>query len=332
MKTFSMRARLSAVALAACAAAVPALVLAAAPAAGGAFPNKPIRLVVPFPPGGSVDPLARVIGQRMSETFGQQVIVDNRPGGNTVIGTDFAAKAPVDGYTLLLTASSHVTNPQLLPTAYDPIKDFTPVATVSTADLILVTNPSVPASNLKEFLALAKAKPGTLNYSSAGSGNPNHLAGELMNMMADVKTTHVPYKGGAPAITDAVGGQVQFSFGSPIIVLPFIKAGKLKALAVSSPSRMAVLPQVPTIAEAGLPGYEVRIWYALLAPAGTPKDVVAKLNTEVNRIMATPEMKEKLDAAGMERLNMPNEQFAGQMKTDMDKFGKIIKAANVKLD
>jgi len=332
MKTFSMRARLSAVALAACAAAVPALVLAAAPAAGGAFPNKPIRLVVPFPPGGSVDPLARVIGQRMSETFGQQVIVDNRPGGNTVIGTDFAAKAPVDGYTLLLTASSHVTNPQLLPTAYDPIKDFTPVATVSTADMILVTNPSVPASNLKEFLALAKAKPGTLNYSSAGSGNPNHLAGELMNMMADVKTTHVPYKGGAPAITDAVGGQVQFSFGSPIIVLPFIKAGKLKALAVSSPSRMAVLPQVPTIAEAGLPGYEVRIWYALLAPAGTPKDVVAKLNTEVNRIMATPEMKEKLDAAGMERLNMPNEQFAGQMKTDMDKFGKIIKAANVKLD
>jgi hypothetical protein len=327
-----MRARLSAVALAACAAAVPALVLAAAPAAGGAFPNKPIRLVVPFPPGGSVDPLARVIGQRMSETFGQQVIVDNRPGGNTVIGTDFAAKAPVDGYTLLLTASSHVTNPQLLPTAYDPIKDFTPVATVSTADMILVTNPSVPASNLKEFLALAKAKPGTLNYSSAGSGNPNHLAGELMNMMADVKTTHVPYKGGAPAITDAVGGQVQFSFGSPIIVLPFIKAGKLKALAVSSPSRMAVLPQVPTIAEAGLPGYEVRIWFALLAPAGTPKDVVAKLNTEVNRIMATPEMKEKLDAAGMERLNMPNEQFAGQMKTDMDKFGKIIKAANVKLD
>ena len=334
MKTFSMRARLSAVALAACAAAVPALVFAqaAAPAAGGAFPNKPIRLVVPFPPGGSVDPLARVIGQRMSETFGQQVIVDNRPGGNTVIGTDFAAKAPVDGYTLLLTASSHVTNPQLLPTAYDPIKDFTPVATVSTADMILVTNPSVPASNLKEFLALAKAKPGTLNYSSAGSGNPNHLAGELMNMMADVKTTHVPYKGGAPAITDAVGGQVQFSFGSPIIVLPFIKAGKLKALAVSSPSRMAVLPQVPTIAEAGLPGYEVRIWFALLAPAGTPKDVVAKLNTEVNRIMATPEMKEKLDAAGMERLNMPNEQFAGQMKTDMDKFGKIIKAANVKLD
>jgi len=296
------------------------------------FPSKPIHIVVPFPPGGSVDPLARVIGQRMSETFGQQVIIDNRPGGNTVIGTDAVAKAPADGYTLLLTASSHVTNPQLLPTAYDPIKDFAPVATISSADMILVTNPSVPASDLKEFLALAKTKPGSLNYSSAGSGNPNHLAGELMNMMANVKTTHVPYKGGAPAIMDTVSGQVQFSFGSPIIVLPFIKTGRLKALAVSSPSRMAVLPQVPTMAEAGLAGYEVRIWYALLAPAGTPKDVLAKVGTEVTRILALPEMKEKLDAAGMERLTIPSEQFGVQMKSDMEKFGRIIKAANVKLD
>ena len=298
----------------------------------GSFPSKPIHIVVPFPPGGSVDPLARVIGQRMSETFGQQVIVDNRPGGNTVIGTDAVAKAPADGYTLLLTASSHVTNPQLLATAYDPIKDFAPVATISSADMILVTNPSVPASDLKEFLALAKTKPGSLNYSSAGSGNPNHLAGELMNMMANVKTTHVPYKGGAPAIMDTVSGQVQFSFGSPIIVLPFIKTGRLKALAVSSPSRMAVLPQVPTMAEAGLPGYEVRIWYALLAPAGTPKDVLAKVGAEVTRILALPEMKEKLDAAGMERLTIPSEQFGVQMKADMEKFGRIIKAANVKLD
>ncbi|NBX90993.1 MAG: tripartite tricarboxylate transporter substrate binding protein [Betaproteobacteria bacterium] len=324
MKPYSMTAWV----LAVCAIALP---VSAADLATG-FPNKPIRMIVPFPPGGSVDPLARVIGQRMSETFGQQVIVDNRPGGNTVIGTDAAARAPADGYTLMLTASSHVTNPQLLPTAYDPIKDFVPVATVSTADMILVANPLVPVNNLKEFLAMAKAKPGELNYSSAGSGNPNHLAGELMNMMADVKTTHVPYKGGAPAITDVVGGQVEFSFGSPIIVLPFIKTGKLKALAVSSPSRMGVLPQVPTIAEAGLPGYEMRIWYALFAPAGTPKEVVAKLNAEVNRIMGLPETKEKLDAAGMERFTMNNEQFAIQMKNDMEKFGRIIKAAKVKLD
>ncbi|HVZ43588.1 MAG TPA: tripartite tricarboxylate transporter substrate binding protein [Ramlibacter sp.] len=296
------------------------------------FPDHPIRIVVPFPPGGSVDPLARLISQEMSKTFNQQVVVDNRPGGNTVIGTDYAAKAPADGYTLLLTASSHVTNPQLVPTNYDALKDFVPVATVSTADMILVTNPSVPAHNLKELLALAKAKPGALNFSSAGSGNPNHLAGELMNMMAGVKTTHVPYKGGAPAIQDLVGGQVQFSFGSPIIVLPFIKAGKLNALAVTSPQRMAILPNVPTMAESGLPGYEVRIWYAMLAPANTPKDVVAKIGNEVNRIMALPEMKEKLDAAGMEKFTMPSDKFAQQMKVDMEKFGKIIKEANVKLD
>ena len=323
MKHFSRRALV----LAACAALAPF----AAPAQTGPYPNRPIRLIVPFPPGGSVDPLARVIGQEMSKSLGQQVIVDNRPGGNTVIGTDAVAKAPGDGYTLLLTASSHVTQPQLLQAPYDPIKDFVPVATLSTADMIMVAHPSVPANNVAELIALAKAKPGTLNYSSAGSGNPNHLAGELLNMMAGIKTTHVPYKGGAPAITDVVGGQVQFSYGSPIIVLPHIKAGKLKALGVSSPTRMGLLPQVPSISET-VPGYEVRIWYAMLAPAGTPKEAVAKLNAEVNRIMALPEVKERLDAAGMERFTMPVDQFDRQMKTDMDKFGRIIKAANVKLD
>jgi len=310
-------------------------VLAAAPGAlaqGGQFPNRPLRLVVPFPPGGSVDPLARVIGQRMGESLGQQVIVDNRPGGNTVIGTEFVARAPADGYTLLLTASSHVTNPLLLPTSYNPISDFVPVATVSTSDMILVAHPSLPANNLQELLAMAKAQPGALNFSSAGSGNPNHLAGELMNMLAGVKTTHVPYKGGAPAITDLVGGQVQFSFGSPIIVLPFIKSGKLKAIAVTSPSRMAVLPQVPTMRESGLPTYEMRVWYAVLAPAGTPKDVLAKLGREVDRVMATAESKEKLDAAGMDRYEVPAERFEAVMKQDMEKFGHIIKTANVKLD
>ncbi|MES3004153.1 MAG: tripartite tricarboxylate transporter substrate binding protein [Pseudomonadota bacterium] len=323
MKRFSLAACL----MAACVAAAPLVSFAQ-----GAFPTKPMRIVVPFPPGGSVDPLARLIGQKMGETFGQQVIVDNRPGGNTVIGTEYAAKSPADGYTLLLTASSHVTNPQLLPTNYDPIKDFTPVATVSTTDMILVTNASVPANNLKEFIALAKAKPGQLNFSSAGSGNPNHLAGELLNMMAGIKTTHVPYKGGGPAITDLVGGQVQFSMGSPIIVMPFIRSGKLKPLAVSSPQRMALLPDVPTMAEAGLPGYEVRIWYGLLAPAGTPKEIVTKIANEVNRIMALPEMKTMLDTAGMGRYTTTHEQFEAVLKSDMDKFGKIIKAANVKLD
>ena len=313
-------------------AAASVLLAPAIASAQAGYPNRPVRLVVPFPPGGSVDPLARVIGERLSQTFGQQVIVDNRPGGNTVIGTDYVAKAPADGYTLLLTASSHVTQPQLLTAPYDPLKDFTPVATVSTSDMVMVVNPNVPANNLQELLALAKAKPGTLNFSSAGSGNPNHLAGELMNMMGGVKTTHVPYKGGGPAIADLVGGQVQFSFGSPIIALPHIRSGKLRAIAVTAPQRMAILPNVPTFAESGLPGYEVRIWYGVLAPAGTPKDIVAKLNGEINRIMALPDTKERLDAAGMERHSATAEQFDAMMRNDMEKFGRIIKTANVKLD
>ena len=198
--------------------------------------------------------------------------------------------------------------------------------------MILVANPSLPVNDLQGLLAMAKAEPGKLNFSSAGSGNPNHLAGELMNMMGDVKTVHVPYKGGGPAIMDLIGGQVQFSFGSPIIVLPFIRDGKLKALAVTSPTRMAVLPQVPTISEAGLKGYEMRVWYAVLAPAKTPKDIVAKLGNEISRIMALPEVKERLDGAGMELYVVAPDKFGLVMQEDMDKFGRIIKAANVKLD
>jgi tripartite-type tricarboxylate transporter receptor subunit TctC len=318
-----------AVLLAAGAAALPG---AASAQAGASYPNRPIRLVVPFPPGGSVDPLARTVGQKLGEALGQQVIVDNRPGGNTVIGTDFVAKSPPDGYTLLLTASSHVTQPQLLQAPYDPIKDFTPVATLSTSDMIVVVNPNVPVNSIRELVALAKSRPGTLNYSSAGNGNPNHLAGELLDMMAGVKTTHVPYKGGAPAITDLVGGQVQFSYGSPITVLPHIKAGRLRAIAVTSPKRMALLPEVPTVAESGLPGYEIGIWYGLLAPAGTPKDVIAKLNAEINKITALPETEARFEAGGMVRYVATADRFDQMLKSDMEKFGRIIKTANVKLD
>ena len=300
--------------------------------AQGAYPNRPIRLVVPFPPGGSVDPLARTVGQKLGEALGQQVIVDNRPGGNTVIGTDFVAKSTPDGYTLLLTASSHVTQPQLLQAPYDPIRDFTPVATLSTSDMIVVVNPGVPVQNIRELVALAKSRPGALNYSSAGNGNPNHLAGELLDMMAGVKTTHVPYKGGAPAITDLVGGQVQFSYGSPITVLPHIKAGRLRAIAVTSTKRLGILPEVPTVAESGLPGYEIGIWYGVLAPAGTPRDVVARLNAEINKITELAETRARFDASGMERYVATAERFDQMMKSDMDKFGRIIKTANVKLD
>lgn len=322
-------ASLVAAALAAASFLMPVVASAQTPAQ---FPTKPIRLIVPFPPGGSVDPLARVLSEKLSESLGQQIVVDNRPGGNAVIGTELTAKSPADGYTLLLASTSHVTNPLLVPTNYDPLKDFVPVAMLSESPVILCVNPSVPAKSLKELIALAKAKPGELNFSSAGSGNPNHLAGELLNIMADVKTTHVPYKGGAPAVTDLIAGQVQFTYGSPIIVLPHIRSGKLRALAVSGTARLPSLPDVPTFAEAGLPDYNIRIWYGVLAPAGTPKPVVARLSSEIDRIMGLPEVKEKLDVGGMGRFSLPTDQFQALMKSDSDMYRSIIKTANVKLD
>jgi tripartite-type tricarboxylate transporter receptor subunit TctC len=312
---------------------VAAAALLAAPLvrAQEAWPNKPLKIIVPFPPGGSVDPLARVVARHLQEALGQPVIVENRPGGNTLIGTDATAKAPADGHTLLMTATSHVTTPLLSPAPFDPIKDFAPVSTLSSADMILVVNPSVQANNLSELIALAKSRPGALNYGSAGNGNPNHLAGELFDMMAGVKTTHIPYKGGAPAINDLVGGQVQMAYGSPIIVLPFIRSGKLRAIAVTSPSRMASLPQVPTLAEAGLPGYAVKIWYGVLAPGATPKPVVARLGSELGRIMQLADVKDVLDAAEMERFVLGPEPFGAQMAADTEKFRRIIATANVKL-
>lgn len=230
-----------------------------------------------------------------------------------------------------MTATSHVTTPLLMQAPFDPIKDFAPVLSLSSSDMILVVNPTVKANDLRELIALAKSQPGVLNYGSAGTGNPNHLAGELFDMMAGVKTTHIPYKGGAPAITDLVGGQVQMAYGSPIIVLPHIKSGRLRAIAVTSPARMAALPQVPTFAEAGLPDYSVKIWYGLLAPAGTPKPVLAKLSTELQRIMTLPDVKETLEAAAMESFVLGPEQFGAQMAADVEKFRRIISTANIKL-
>ena len=305
--------------------------LAARSWAQEAWPSRPIKILVPFPPGGSVDPLARVVSRRLQEALGQPVIVENRPGGNTIVATDATAKSPADGYTLLMTATSHVTTPLLTQAPFDPIKDFAPVASLSSSDMILVVNPSVPANTLAELIKLAKDKPGTLNYGSAGTGNPNHLAGELFDMMAGVKTTHIPYKGGAPAITDLVGGQVQMAYGSPIIVLPHIRSGRLRAIAVTSPTRMAALPNVPTIAEAGLPGYSVKIWYGLLAPAGTPKPVVARLGAEIAKIMQMQDVKDVLVSAEMERFALDADQFGAQMSADVDKFRKIITTANIKL-
>jgi tripartite-type tricarboxylate transporter receptor subunit TctC len=307
-------------------------VLAPAAAQAQAFPSRPVRLVVPFPPGGSVDPLARMLAQQAQGPLGQPIVVDNRPGGNAVIGTEFVARSPADGYTLLVASTSHITNSLLTQTPYDALRDFVPVATLSESPVILVTHPSVPANTLQEFIAYAKANPGKLNYSSAGTGNPNHLAGEMLDMMAGIRTTHVPYRGGAPAITDLLAGQVQFSFGSTIIVVPHIRAGRLKALAVSGTRRLAALPDVPTFAEAGVAGYEIRIWNAVLAPAGTPAEALTKLTAEINRAMGTQEMKERLEAGAMERLDLTPVQLMALMQADMARYGNVIRTANVKLE
>jgi tripartite-type tricarboxylate transporter receptor subunit TctC len=294
------------------------------------FPDHPIHFIVPFPAGGSVDPLARIISQKMGADFGQQVIVENRPGGNTVIGTDYVARAKGDGYTILMTATSHVTFPLVMPVPYDPIKDFTPVTTLSSSDMVLAVHPSVPANSVQELIALAKAQPGVLNCATSGPGNPNDIASVMFNKMAGVNIARVPYKGAAPAVIDLMGGQVQMHFASPIAVLQQVAAGKLRAIAVSGPTRMAALPQVPTVAET-LPGYEMKFWFGVLAPAHTPREVVAKLSNEITHIMAMPDVREKLVAAGMEPYSISTDQFAALLKSDAAKFAKIVKDADVRM-
>jgi tripartite-type tricarboxylate transporter receptor subunit TctC len=296
------------------------------------YPNKPIRFIVPYAPGGSTDLLARLIGPRVTESWGQPVIVDNRPGGNTIIGTQALTKAAPDGYTILMMAIAHTIVPNLLPTPYDPIRDFTPVATVGRGELVLVLHPSVPANNLQDLVALARSKPGQLNYASASTGGPLHLAGELFNMLAGVKTQHIAYKGGGPAMTDLLGGHVQMMFSPPPESIPHIRSGKLKAIAVSGNSRSTALPQVPTFAEAGMPGFTAKNWFGVLAPAGTPKPIVDKLSAELARILALPDIREKLLSQGMDPYISTPEQFAALLKSDLALYAKIIKSANIKLE
>lgn len=308
------------------------IALAGPGAAQQTYPNKPIRIVVPYPPGGSTDILARLVAQQLTDAWGQQVLVDNRGGGNTLIGTEHVVKAAPDGYTLLLTTNAHVVVPQLTTAPFDPIKDFAPIATLSSTEYFLVVHPGVPVNTLQEFIALAKAKSGQINYASAGGGSANHLAGELFVSMAGVKIQHIPYKGSGPAIADLMGGQVQASFQTPIVSIPFIKSGKMKALAVSGDNRLSAVPQVSTFAEAGLPGFNPSTWYGIIAPANTPKPIIDKLENELKRIVATPEFREKLATLGLDPLFKTSAQFAELMKSDMAKFAKVIKASNIKLD
>jgi tripartite-type tricarboxylate transporter receptor subunit TctC len=298
------------------------------------YPGKPIRMIVPFPPGGSIDPVARLISPKLAESFGQPVLVDNRPGANGTIGTDILAKSPPDGYTIiLLGASTHVTNALLMRNLpYDSFKDFAPVATIQRSDYVLVVHPALPANTLKELVALAKSRPGQISYASSGNGNLNHLAAELFNMMTGVKTHHVPYKGGGQALTDLMSGQVQMHFSVLISAIPQIRSGRLKAIAIGGDTRFAALPQVPTFTEAGLPGFSLRPWQGVLAPARTPRPIIDRLSGEIARIVALPEIRERLVSLGMQPLISTPEQFAALMADDMAKSSAVIKAANIGLE
>lgn len=298
------------------------------------YPAKPVRVIVPFPPGGSIDPIARMITPKLAEAFGQQFLVDNRPGANGAIGTELLAKAPSDGYTLIhLGPGTHVINALLVKNLpYDSMKDFAPVATVQRSDYVLVVHPSLPSNTVKEFAALAKARPGQIAYGSSGNGNMNHLAAELMNITLGIKTHHVPYKGASQVLTDLMAGQIQVHFSVAISALPLVKAGRLKPLAFGGEQRFNQLPSVPTFQEVGIGNITLRPWQGLLAPAKTPKPIIDRLNAEISRIVALPEITEKLQSLGMTPLITTPEQFAALMASDYQKSAAVIKAANMKLD
>ena len=303
-------------------------------AAAQSYPSKPIRLIVPFAAGGGNDNVARLVGKRLADGLGQPVVVDNRPGAGGVVGAELAAKSAPDGYTLFLGGvGSHAINPNLhekLP--YDPIKDFAPVALLAQAPLVLVVHPSVPAKSVAELTAYARAHPGKLNFASNGNGSSSQLAAVMFDSMAGVEMVHVPYKGLSPALADLLSGQVQLMFSSVVAILPHIKAGKLRGLAVTGTKRLASLPGLPTIAESGLPGYEASSWYGILAPAGTPRDIVMKLNAELAKALEQPEVRNSLLAEGAEPVGGSPEAFAAHIRAEKERLGKLIRDAKIRLE
>ena len=310
-----------------------AAVMAQAPASAQAYPNRPVKIVVPFATGGPADVYARFIAQRLGDALGQSFVVDNKPGGGSVIGTDLAAKAPADGYTLLMMSNTHTVNETLIPNKpFQLMRDFVGVAPINYSDLVLVAHPSVSANNLRELLAQAKANPGKMNYASSGPGTPYHMAGELLKSMASIDVVHVPYKGSSGARTDVLGGQVQLMFDAVTTMTEQVKAGKVKALATSGRARSDVLPDVPTLSEAGVPGYEATIWLGQMAPRGTPQDVVNRLNEAVGKIVGTPEQKQQWGKQGAVPMVMNPTAFTRYLNEDMAKWSTVIKTANIKLD
>lgn len=299
-----------------------------------AYPAKPIRIVVPYPPGGTSDILARGLAERLTAAWGQAVIVDNKPGANGNVGADIVAKAAPDGYTVLLAdIGALAISPSVYPTLpFDPARDFAPVSMVAYSPHILVVNPGVPANSVQELIALAKSKPGKLNFAVSGVGGAPHLAGVEFALRTGVKWEYIPYKGGSQAIADVAGGQADATLNGMLATYPLVKGGKLRILGVSSNHRMSAIPEVPTIAESGLPGFETGSWQGVVAPAGTPRDIVAKLNAEIARIVGTPDMRDNLARQGAEvRTNSP-EEFAAFIRSEMTRWAKVVKDANVKVE
>jgi tripartite-type tricarboxylate transporter receptor subunit TctC len=309
-----------------------AAVLAIPAAQAQSYPTRPIRLVVPFPPGGSADILGRALAQRVGEGLGQSVVVENRPGAGTAIAAELVAKAAPDGYTLMLgTVSSHAINPALNPKLpVDPLRDFTPVAPVASIPFALLVHPSVPARTVPELVGYARSKPGKLDYSSAGSGTSNHLAGELFEAMTGTYMVHIPYRGSAPALQDLIAGRVSVMFDLVLTAAPHVRSGAVRGLAVTGANRSAALPDLPTIAESGIPGYEVSAWFAVFGPAGMPRPVVDRLNAEIARALAAPDLRQRLASQGAETLAGSPDEFAAYLKAEIAKWGKVVRAGGIR--
>lgn len=298
------------------------------------YPTRPVRLIVPYPPGGGNDTLARLFGVKLTEAWGQQVVVDNRPGAGTIIGTQIAARAVPDGHTLLLSSiATHAIAPNLYAKpGYDPVKDFAPITLLAVAPTVVCVNPSVPARTLKELIALAKAKPGELRFASGGAATPPHMAGEIFASMTGIKLVHVPYKGGGPAHAGLLGGETSMMFDTAASILPHVRAGKLRALAIARPARLAEYPDLPTFVEAGMPGYEVNAWYSMHAPAGVAKNIVSKVNAELVRILKLPDIQQRLKVLGSEGVGNSPAEFARFVRAESAKYAKAIRDAGIKVE
>ena len=310
-----------------------ALAIAAAPAAAQTYPSKPIRLVAPFPPGGSIDVVGRLLAAKLSESLGQQIVVDNRSGASGILGTEAVMNAPADGYTLLINTIPFVTNQFLMPRVpYDPLRDFALISLVASSPAFVTVHPSVPAHSIKELIALAKSKPGQLNYSSAGVGTNPHIAGELFNLLAGVDIVAVQYKGGGPADTAVLAGEVAATFGNVSQQTAYVKGGRLRALAVTSAKRLAAMPDLPTVAEAGVPGYEFDTWFVVAAPKGTPRPVVDTLNSHIRKVMTPPEQVKAYEDRGVTVIASSPEEAVKHLESEQKKWGRVIKERGIKAE